>query len=129
MNWKTRIELVYRAYVRQHRDIDGDVDGLLTKIGDAAIGCEALDPDRRIDLGEAETFNLPIRPEDAPGASEKGFLIVDDSEVMCRQWTFAVHLDPADDAMLFVSAILEKTGNVFTNVYVVKELFTDVGPQ
>lgn len=137
MDWKIRIELVYRGYARQHRAIEDQftaaVDDLATAL--EATGCEPWLAD--LVIGEVTTLYMPIAEENLQRADDKGLLVIrgtcnpDPPQLVVREWTVTIKLSAAgqshaDELLGRVKSFVEGT---YTNIKIIQEAFTDVPPQ
>jgi len=129
--WGTRIELVYRAFARQARAVEDQFEEIQKWIGNVAVGCVAIDPDRTVQVSEVETRYMALGESAIESAKAEGLLLLEGEgyRLVVREWTVIVQMEDGDIPEEWVEAIVEKCGAVFTNVRIVKELFTDVGPQ
>ena len=129
IDWATRIELVYRAYAREHRSVEDQFEDVLSKfVSMDSMTCVG----KPVTIAEPETVYFLMAASDVPRAREKGLLVLDESDgfrLIVRQWTVTIQVERAGDAKWFVTDVLDKTGRVWTNVRIVNEVFTDVGPQ
>jgi hypothetical protein len=126
---KRTIELGYRVYARQASDTEGLVDKTIYALGNVAIDCLAIDPDRGLSWREVDDLFIPIKPERLPEAKERGLLITEYRGRQClavRETAFTVGMEPGDNPEEWVAAILEQVGNVFATVRIVTEYLTEV---
>lgn len=124
-----RIELGYRVYARQASDTEGLVDKTAHALGNVAIDCLAIDPDRGLSWKEADDSFMPIKPERVAEAKERGLLITEYQGRQClviRETLFTIQMEPGDNPEEWVAAILAQAGNVFATIRIVTEYLTEV---
>jgi len=133
MDWKTRLELTYRGYARQHRAVEDDftatVDHLAASL--EANGCDTWVAD--LVLGDSSTLYVPVAEENLKKAEDRGLLILHDGpSLVVREWAVTIPLFQSfgeAEALRILELTLPEVGNVFTNIRIIREAFTDVPPQ
>jgi len=130
MEWKTRIELTYRGYARQHRAIE---DQFTTVVDAIASRLEGSKWEHWVDdliVGSLTAVHIPIAEESLQKAQDKGLLILqDDLRLVVRQWPVTIKLREDGNASILLDFIRNEIEGKFTNIKVVEEAFTDVPPQ
>ncbi len=134
MIWSKRIELTFRGYARVHRAVEDTFNDVLGKFVDEATMTWG---EHNVELSDVRTHNVPIADTKVEAAKKAGMLVMerggdlDGWIVVIREWIVTVKINRAYtmDGRVLVAAILEKTGDVFTNIKIVTEAFTDVGPR
>jgi len=126
--WSKRLRLTYRAFVREHRDIQGVVDDIILKIQE-----HSSTPS----VSNIRSIQVPIRAEDITKMREHGFVLTTGAQddvaplmALIREWVLVLPVPTqVIDHRLWVDSLLQSVGHVFTNVSIVDDMFTDVGPQ
>ena len=131
MQYGKIIELIWRGYAREHRSIEDTFLGVTDSLAAVCLGCQVLDPDKNIEIGEPITEYLPIRESDLARSKERGILVIERANghvVVIRQWEIIIRFDAEDELLEWAEAILAQMPNTFTNMRLVKDVFTDVPP-
>lgn len=127
----TKIKLVYRAFVREHRATLMQFEDVIVKLKQLkTISAEAFDPSNIF----VESIQLRMKDEDRQWCRDNGIVTVapESGEVIAllRQSTVTVPNMYVDELLPAsqVNEILEKLPNTFTNVEVIQTYWTDVPP-
>lgn len=134
MIWSKRIELTFRGYAREHRAVEDTFNDILGKFVDEATMTWG---EHNVEIGDVKTVNVSIADTKVEAAKKAGMLVMERGGdmggwiVVIRQWvvTVKVSRNYNRDGRSLVDAIIAKTGEVFTNIKIVIEAFTDVAPQ
>lgn len=132
-----KIRLTYRAFTRTSRAVEDQFErvyqDVLELCHNQGIPAREVDP---LHVSGPDTSYWPLSEEAKVRAQKEGvataFDLQGDKHVaLVRQWVITIILreSPTEHIPGFIETIWEKAGNVFTNVEIIQEVFTDVAPQ
>lgn len=124
-----KLRLTYRAYAREHRAVEDQWNSLLDEVRSlpeiALLTTLVEGP---------ESQYIRISEPELGKAKAKGILIAGqpyDAHLVVREWCLSLTLSEEWDnrAQVALWVITEHTGDVWTNIEIVREYFTDTPPQ
>lgn len=126
-----KIRLTYRAFAREHRAVEDRFQQVLAKVACATVeGMLIGQALPELQIAGPETVLWPVDEPTAEKFREDGILLTREEGkphdlALVREWVVTIEAGDRD----WMIAILKETGEVFTNIELVDEVFTDVPPQ
>jgi len=132
-----KVRFTYRAFARQHRAVEDQFEQILNNVKDLCRKATIVRDSVPLHVEGPVTSYWPVPETNVEKLKEAGMLMSLDEEkdvhvILVREWIITVMLisgAPEQGISLFVANVWAEVGEIFTNVEIVEEIFTNVAPQ